>query len=329
MSALRELKILAFVIVAVGVLYWGVEPLAHSIFNPKTAPVDYAFSDLDKLPTTGDVENGKVLVTTYCIACHTLAKEDFPGKADIPVMDKETAIAAYGVVPPDLSYMGALYDENFLANLIKDPVKALKLEHKFGTDKFFPMQPTPVSDAELGDMVAYLKSIGEKNLESQALESPEYKAKIDAISKNSVNINERKSEINALKEHYLDKETFKEACVRCHSMKYDDILSSAPAESILAYMGAKAPDLSMMIRSRGEERLHKFINDPQKMLVNASMPRVGLNEASQKRVVAYMDSIGDSKKSERTTIGFVLIGFMAVMAILAYLWKRKIWHDLH
>lgn len=329
MSALRELKILALVIVAVGVLYWGVEPLAHSVFHPKTAPVDFAFSDLDKLPTTGDAENGKVLVTTYCISCHSISQEDFPGKADFPVMDKETAIAAYGVVPPDLSYMGALYDENFLANLIKDPVKALKLEHKFGEDKFFPMPPTPVSDAELGDMVAYLKSIGEKNLEAKALESPEYKAQIDAISKNSVNINERKSDMNALKEYYLNKETFKEACVRCHSMKYDDITALTPTNDILAYMGAKAPDLSMMIRSRGEPYLHKFINDPQKMLVNASMPRVGLSEASQKRVVAYMDSIGDSKKSERTTIGFVLIGFMVVMAILAYLWKRKIWSKLH
>ena len=329
MSALRELKILAFVVVAVGVLYWGVEPLAHSIFHPKTAPVDFAFSDLEKLPTNGDVENGKVLVTTYCIACHKLSKEDFPGKEEMPVMEDSVAVSAYGVVPPDLSTMGALYDGNFLANLIKDPVKALKLGHKFGTDKFFPMTATPVSDNELGDMVAYLKSIGAKNLEAQALDSPEYKAKVEAISKNSVNIADRKSELNALKEHYLDKETFKEACVRCHSMKYDDIISSAPAESILNYMGAKAPDLSMMIRSRGADYLHKFINDPQKMLVNASMPRVGLNEASQKRVVAYMDSIGDSKKDERVFIGFVFMGFMAVMAILAYLWKRKVWSDLH
>lgn len=325
MSALRELKILAFVVVAVGVLYWGVEPLAHSIFYPKTAPADYQFSDLEKLPTSGNVENGKVLATTYCIACHSIEREGFPA-----MMDNETAITAYGVVPPDLSSIGALYDGNFLANLIKDPVKALKLEHKFGEDKFFPMTPTPVSDAELGDIVAYFESIGAKNLEAIALESPEYKAKIEAINKSGgANISDKKQELNALKEHYLNKATFKETCVRCHSMKYDDIAALTPQASILGYMGAKAPDLSMMIRSRGEERLHKFINDPQKMLVNASMPRVGLNEASQKRVVAYMDSVGDSKKDERTFVGIVLISFMAVMAILAYLWKRKIWSDLH
>lgn len=325
MSALRELKILAFVVVAVGVLYWGVEPLAHSIFYPKTTPADYQFSDLEKLPTSGSVENGKVLATTYCIACHSIEREGFPA-----MMDNETAITAYGVVPPDLSSIGALYDGNFLANLIKDPVKALKLEHKFGEDKFFPMTPTPVSDTELGDMVAYFESIGVKNFEALAFESPEYKAKIEAINKSGgANISDKKQELNALKEHYLNKATFKESCVRCHSMKYDDIAALTPQASMLGYMGAKAPDLSMMIRSRGEERLHKFINDPQKMLVNASMPRVGLNEASQKRVVAYMNSVGDSKKDERTFVGIVLIGFMAVMAILAYLWKRKIWSELH
>lgn len=327
MSALKELRILAFVVVAVGVLYWGVEPLAHSIFHPKTAPVDYAFSDLEKLPTSGDVENGKVLATTYCVACHSIEKEGFPA-----AMDNETAVSAYGVVPPDLSSIGALYDSNFLANLIKDPVKALKLGHKFGEDKFFPMTPTPISDTELGDMVAYFTSIGAKNLESIALETPEYKAKLDALNKankDNANISNKKQELNVLKEHYLNKATFKEACVRCHSMKYDDIASLTPEASILGYMGAKAPDLSMMIRSRGEERLHKFINDPQKMLVNASMPRVGLNETSQKRVVAYMESIGDSKKDERIFIGVVSMAFMAVMAVLAYLWKRKIWSDLH
>lgn len=322
MSALRELKILAIVAVAVLVLYWGVEPLAHSIFHPKTAPVDFAFSDLERINTNGNAENGQILASTYCIACHSIEKEGFPA-----LMDNETAIAAYGVVPPDLSSIGAIYDANFLANLIKDPVKALKLGHKFGEDKFFPMTPTPVSDEELGDMVAYFVSIGEKNLESKVLESQDYKTKLDAINKeNSANKN---NEIASLKAHLTNKETFKEACVRCHSMKYDDVYALTPDSSMLGYMGAKAPDLSMMIRSRGEERLHKFINDPQKMLVNASMPRVGLNEVSQKRIVTYIESIGDSKKEQRIFIGKILIGFMIVMAVLAYLWKKKVWSRLH
>lgn len=322
MSALRELKILAIVAVAVLVLYWGVEPLAHSIFHPKTAPVDYAFSDLEKLQVNGNAENGKVLASTFCIACHSIEKEGFPA-----AMDNETALAAYGVVPPDLSSIGAIYDANFLANLIKDPVKALKLGHKFGEDKFYPMTATPVSDEELADIVAYFVSIGEKHLETQVLESDEYKTKLDAINKaNSAN---KDIEIATLKEHLTNKETFKEACVRCHSMKYDNVFALTPDASMLNYMGAKAPDLSMMIRSRGEERLHKFINDPQKMLVNASMPRVGLNEVSQNRIVKYIESVGDSKKEQRIFVGKVLIGFMIIMAILAYLWKRKVWSRLH
>lgn len=322
MSALRELKILAIVAVAVLVLYWGVEPLAHSIFHPKTAPVDYAFSDLEKLQVNGNAENGKVLASTFCIACHSIEKEGFPA-----AMDNETAIAAYGVVPPDLSSIGAIYDANFLANLIKDPVKALKLGHKFGEDKFYPMAATPVSDEELADIVAYFVSVGEKYLESKVLESDEYKTKLDAINKaNPVN---KDIEIATLKEHLTNKETFKEACVRCHSMKYDNVFALTPDVNMLNYMGAKAPDLSMMIRSRGEERLHKFINDPQKMLVNASMPRVGLNEVSQNRIVKYIESVGDSKKEQRIFVGKVLIGFMIIMAILAYLWKRKVWSRLH
>lgn len=287
MNALRELKIFAFVAIVVGVLYWGVEPLAHSIFHPKTAPADFKFSDLEDLPTTGNAENGKTLAATYCIACHSIEKDGYPA-----LMTNELAASAYGVVPPDLSNIGAIYDGKFLANLIKDPVKTLKLSHKFSDSKPFPMTPTPISDDELGDMVAYFKELA-------------------ADTKLS------------------NKEIFVEACVRCHSVKYDNIVALTPSDTIAGYMGAKAPDLSMMIRSRGAETLNKFINDPQKTLANAAMPRVGLTQDSQEKVIAYLESVGDSKKDQRESVGKILIGFMIIMAILAYLWKRKIWHDLH
>ncbi len=286
MSALRELKILAFVVIVVGILYWGIEPLAHSIFHPKTAPADFAFSDLEKLPTSGNVKNGEELATTFCIACHGIEKAGFPA-----LLSPEDAASAYGVVPPDLSNIGALYNDNFLANLIKDPTKALKLTHKFNDDNPFPMTPTYVSDEEIGDIVAYFKSIADNNLS--------------------------------------DKEVFVGACGRCHSMKYDNVAAVTPSDTLAEYLGAKVPDLSMMIRSRGEETLHKFINDPQKILAGTSMPRVGLTEASQTKVVNYIEKIGDSKKEQREWLGRILIGFMVIMAILAYLWKRSKWHNLH
>lgn len=287
MNALRELKILAFVAIVVGILYWGVEPLAHSVFHPKTAPADFNFSDLEDLPTTGNVENGKVLATSSCVACHSIQKDNFPS-----LLTNELAASAYGVVPPDLSNIGAIYDGKFLANLIKDPVKTLKLTHKFNDTKPFPMTPTLVSDEELGDIVAYFKAL-------------------------------------AADANLSEKEIFIEACVRCHSIKYDNITALTPSDTIASYLGAKAPDLSMMIRSRGQETLNKFINDPQKTLINASMPRVGLTKDSQEKVISYLESVGDSKKGQREFIGKILIGFMIILAILAYLWKRKIWHNLH
>lgn len=328
MSALRELKILAFVVVVVGILYWGVEPLAHSVFYPKTAPADFAFSDLEKLPTTGNIENGKVLVNTYCIACHNIEKEGVVNN-DVAPSD---LIAAYGVLPPDLSNIGAIYESNFLANLIKKPTKTLKMTHKFENEKNpmpFPMTPAPVSDAEIGDMVAYFVSIGDKNLASSVENNKEYTTKLDAINKSDISEENKKKQALALKSHIENKEIFISACTRCHSMKYDNITSSTPSKDIQNYLGAKAPDLSMMIRSKGEKTLSKFINDPQKTLENAAMPRVGLNEYSQEKVIKYLESIGDSKKEQRIFVGKILIGFMIIMSIFAYLWKRKIWRDLH
>ncbi len=54
----------------------------------------------------------------------------------------------------------------------------------------------------------------------------------------------------------------------------------------------------MMIRSRGEQYLHDFINNTQKLLPGTAMPRVGLTEAAQAKVVSYIDQVGDSKKKK-------------------------------
>lgn len=321
---MKEIKILALLTIIIGVLYWGVEPLAHHIFNPKTTPADFTFSDLEKLPITGDVINGKKLASTYCIACHGIEKDGFSAP-----MSNSDAVSVYGVVPPDLSNIGAIYDSNFLANLIKDPVKTLKLTHKFNDSKPFPMTPTMVSDNELGDMVAYFKSIGDISLDAQVSDLPEFKIKIDFINNSSLTSEEKQNKLALLKEYFTNKQVFISACNRCHDMKYDSLNAISPASSIENYLGAKAPDLSMMIRSRGEEKLNKFINDPQKILVNASMPRVGLTEDAQNRVIKYIDNIGDSKKDQRHLVGIILISFMIFMSIIAYLWKLKIWKEVH
>ncbi|MFA6550860.1 MAG: cytochrome c1, partial [Candidatus Gracilibacteria bacterium] len=98
---------------------------------------------------------------------------------------------------------------------------------------------------------------------------------------------------------------------------------------VKAYMGATPPDLSQYIKSRKEHYLHGFINDPQVLLAGTSMPRVGLNEKAQEDVIAYMEEIGDSKKAERESLGLWVMLYTFVFAILAYLWKRKIWSEVH
>lgn len=107
-------------------------------------------------------------------------------------MDNASASATFGVVPPDLSSAGAIYDKNFLAALIKEPTKALKVEHKFNETRPHPMiQFFGLGgdlDQEVADIVAYLQSIAPASID--------------------------------------DKKVFADACQRCHDMKYDKLMST-------------------------------------------------------------------------------------------------------
>ncbi|RAX58811.1 hypothetical protein CCZ01_01035 [Helicobacter monodelphidis] len=373
---MKELKILALLVIITGIIYWGVEPLAHSVMNPHVAPADYTFKDsvapapvydnirkpiadaalekarndvlagkdINTLPAEeaekldaqiqaefdskykaqvdteaqqiyekqladwnklvedtfpvlsetinkGNAANGQELVTGNCVACHSIESQGFA-----QAMDNATLSSTYGVVPPDLSSTGYLYDSYYLFNFIKDPAVAAKVSHKFaeGSGKVHPMlaYKDVNSDAEIADMVAYLKNIAPKEMDN--------------------------------------KQAFIDACARCHSVKYDGIEALSTADNVNAYMGVRyIPDLSIIIRARSLDYLHTFINDPQKRLPGTSMPRVGLNEQAEKQVIAYLESVGDSKKAERESLGIYLMGFFAIMAILAYLWKNSRWRDLH
>ena len=320
---MKELKILGLLVIITGVIYWGVEPLAHSIMHPHVAPADYTFKDAVKpAPVLGDNEaeyqqqlaawqkevdetfpalsqriangnaaKGQEIVTGNCVACHSMESQGFPA-----IMDDATLSSSYGVVPPDLSNIGYLYDSYYLFNFIKDPAVAAKVSHKFPPDgnKVHPMiaYKDISSDNEIADMVAYFNSIAPSSMD--------------------------------------DKAVFVEACSRCHSVKYDHLAARSTTSDVNAYMGVRAiPDLSMIIRARSLDYLHTFINDPQKQLPGTSMPRVGLKENTEKQVIAYLESVGDSKKGERESLGFGLMVFFAIMAVLAYLWKCNVWSRLH
>lgn len=289
---MKELKILGLVVVFTLVLYIGIEPFAHKYLHPHVAPADFSFSDIEKVNQNGDAVKGKEFFEMSCMACHSLKADGYE-----PMSDDITMSQSYGVATPDLSSAGHIYDPNFLADLIKNPAHAVKLEHKFNDDTIpFPMTPfygmgEKELDEEVADIVAYLKSVAPKEMSN--------------------------------------KEVFVDACIRCHDMKYTNLYKTSDAESLKNYMGMTPPDLSMMIRSRSASYLETFLNDPQKNLVGTSMPRVGLTKDAQTQVVKYMKEVGDSKKSERQVIGIALMIFFAAMAVVAYFWKKEVWKDLH
>jgi len=112
-------------------------------------------------------------------------------------------------------------------------------------------------------------------------------------------------------------------------MAYAGISAHTDGDTLKGYIGAKAPDLSQYIKSRGREYLENFINDPQRLLHGTGMPRVGLTEQAQEQVITYMEEIGDSKKAERESLGIYVLLFMVLFAVMATLWKKEIWKDLH
>lgn len=289
---MRELKIFGIVAAITLVVYIGIEPFAHSKLQPSVKPADFTFSDLgNNSNKIGDTKIGEELFGMSCAACHGLKSQDAPN-----FVDDITLSQMYGVPAPDLSNSGAIYDKNFLAELIKNPVHALKLEHKFNDEKPFPMTPYFAMlgddvDQEVADIIAYLVSIAPKEMSG--------------------------------------KEVYIAACVRCHDMKYDKLYSSGEKNELVKYMGMLPPDLSNMIRAKGRSYLETFLNDPQKWIAGTAMPRVGLTQNAQENVVGYMEKIGDSKKDERERTGYWMIGFFAILSVLAYLWKQYIWRDLH
>jgi len=283
---MKDLKILAVLIFFTAVIYIGVEPYAHSVMHPHVAPADYKFTDLNDvtIKEQGNVKNGETLVQSNCIGCHALKAAGI----DAP-MDNASAASVYGVVPPDISTAGLIYEKNYLAHFIKNPAKASKIDHKFNDQNPHPMPNYEwMSDDEINDMVAYLVSIAPSHLE--------------------------------------DKKVFEDACSRCHTMRYAKIEAHS---DVTDYMGSYPPDLSIIIRARSKEFLNTFINDPQKQLHGTAMPRVGLSEDAQKQVITYLENVGDSKKGEREALAPWVLGYLVILAIFSYLWKIKIWREVH
>ncbi len=288
---MRELKILAVVVFFTLITYIGVEPFAHSQMHKHIEPVDYKYSDLKPLNKKGDPKKGaETFMNAGCVGCHGVKSQGIAAP-----MDAKSASASFGVVPPDLSNAGAVFDEKFLANLIKNPAHALMLEHKFNDKRPFPMTPFMGLggdlDQEVADIVAYLKSIAPKKLD--------------------------------------DKDVFIDACGRCHDVKYDGWKRPSDTAALKKYMGKNPPDLSIIIRAKSKEHLINFIGEPQRVLPGTSMPRVGVTKEKAEQIVSYFEKVGDRKKEKRESVTLKIILYFVIFSIFAYLWKASKWRDLH
>jgi ubiquinol-cytochrome c reductase cytochrome c1 subunit len=312
----KEPLILVVVVAFTLLTYWLVEPYAHSVMHKHVDTQGFAYADLAPLSKTGDATSGKALVTgaAACTGCHSIEKDALPA-----AVDAVTAAQTYGVNPPDLSNAGAIYDAKFLADLIKNPAHALKVEHKFDASKgqSHPMVAFYGAggdlDQEVADMVSYLQKIAVKPSE------------------------------------VTPKMAYENACGRCHAVSYEkwtqigekpafkfekdslafDIKVLEYQESLTKYMGKLPPDLSMYIRSRGEHYISTFVENPQAHLEGTAMPRVGVSADAAAKVIEYLEDAGDTKRHERESVGKNVLIFSVIFAIFALLWKKQVWKDLH
>ncbi|EAH7244270.1 cytochrome c1 [Campylobacter coli] len=374
---MRELKIFLVVVVFTALVYWGVEPYAHSVMKPHVAPANFDYAaedtayakgiiaekeialedakksndakriesaqkDLDKAKenlakveelwadvakidfTKGNAAKGKEFFNNNCFACHGVKEDDIAAN----ITD-----SSLGVIPPDLSSAGVIFDEKFLAALIMNPALALKVEHKFGDAFIMTAYNSEVSgdseelvNANIADVIAYLKEVG---LKFEAKENATIKQEAELKYSKIEDANEKSALVEKEIAFVKDKSTFIEACGRCHDIKYDNFFTPSNHNDLANYLGSVPPDLSMMIRSRGEQYLHDFINNTQKLLPGTAMPRVGLTEDAQVKVVSYLEKVGDSKKEERESTGIYIMIFFVILSIFAIGWKRSVWSKLH
>lgn len=315
---MKELKILAVVVFFTLLTYWGVEPYAHSQMHKHveslnmeytgTADIEQCaadkkemkekfWADVKKIAAIkGDAGAGEA-VYAMCTGCHM-----------------DGAVNMGGVIPPSLEHAGSLYDKNFLIALIKDPAIAMNTDHKYADTMTHPMgsiKTMVTEDQQIADVVAYL-------LEKKAGEITPKEAFTDACSRCHTNQYGHMSQLG-------DIPTFKhEKDALAYKIKVLD-----EQEAIKGYMGKLPPDLSIIIRARGEHFLKTFIENPQSQLPGTSMPRTGLTEEGFENVMKYLQETGDNKKPERDALGWKVILFFIIFSVLAYLWKQSVWRDLH
>jgi ubiquinol-cytochrome c reductase cytochrome c1 subunit len=319
---MKELKIFGIVAIFTLVLYWGVEPFAHSQMHKHVEGHDFTYNgaaDIEEVEAAKKEDKVKAKKAFWADVekISKLKGDATAGEATFAMCagcHMEGAVNMGGVIPPSLDHAGALYDKNYLIALIKDPAMASNVDHKYKDTMTHPMGSikTMVTEPQdIANVVAYLKA-------------------------------KKAGEVTT-------KEAFSEACGRCHAMRYAKTtqLGDTPKfkykkdelaykikvideqDAVKKYMGKLPPDLSIIIRARSEHFLETFVENPQSGLPGTSMPRVGLTHEGYEKVKTYLEEVGDPSKPKREELGPKVLLFFLVFTALAFLWKKSTWKGHH
>ncbi len=301
---MKELKIFGIVIVFTLVLYWGVEPFAHSQMHKHVEGDGFAYSDLKAVTVKGDAKRGETLAAA-CIGCHSIEAKSMPAP-----MNAVASAEAYGVNPPDLSMAGALLDEKYLTHFLLNPAEVTKSKH-------FAMPPSAGSEQDAADIVAYLQSFAPKEVKPK--EAYEF-----ACGRCHANRYGNWTQIGDVPKTKSNIKTG----VDLDALKFQGNLGIYQ-NKLADYMGKLPPDLSIIIRARSEHFLETLIEDPQSQLPGTAMPRVGVTKEGFEKVREYLEETGDPSKPARESIGKWVILFFVGFTILAFFWKKEKWHGHH
>ena len=342
---MRELKILAVVVILTLITYWGVEPFAHTQMHPHVSPANFKFEESDKVSAKENVEKAqKALEEAQKANNEKTIKGATATLNEATTFDK--TINEFWASNKD-----ALNAKGNAANgetLVTSNCTACHSIQSKGFPQLMDNASAGaaygVTPPDLGSagklyskeyLIAFIKNpalaskVSHKFVDGRAHPMPGY----DWMQPQEIADMVAYLQSIAPKE-MTNKEIFVDACQRCHDIKYADMkggsMSSFTSHSdIKTYMGKLPPDLSQYIRSRSVDYLTTFVNDPQKQLEGTAMPRVGLTQESQTQVIKYLEEVGDSKKAQREELGPKFLIYLVIFAIFAFLWKASKWRDVH
>jgi len=320
----KELKILGIVAAFTLILYWGVEPFAHSQMHKHVEGNNLVYDGKADIEEAS--KDKKEMKKKFWAEVKEIAKlkgDPVAGEATYAMCagcHNENATNMGGVTPPSLDHAGAIYDKNFLIALIKNPAIATNVDHKYKDTSTHPMGSISAmvsSPQDIANVVAYIKT-------KKAGEVTPKEAFVEACGRCHAN---RYGKLTQLGEIPKTKSNIKTG-QDIDRMKYDQKVAEEQA-ALADYLGKLPPDLSIIYRARSEHFLHTFVENPQSQLPGTAMPRTGLNHEGMKKVMEYLEETGDPSKPARDALGPYVLIFFIIFTILAYLWKQSQWKDLH